>query len=158
MSDNDVVVRWYTRARKFPQLIGRTPDGTRLWGGPYTITQVVIAGALLAVGWQTTAVWARFGFTGNVVFAGAVFAVVIWSVGKIPVGSRNPLSVAAGVCRALLAPQTGRTRGAVVRIRRPHRVHHHLALALQSPPVEAAPHVPARLSATRLALAAKGHR
>ena len=28
------VVRWYTRARKFPQLIGRTPDGAKTVGRP----------------------------------------------------------------------------------------------------------------------------
>jgi len=32
--DHHEVVKWYTRARRFPQLIGKTPDGARLWGGP----------------------------------------------------------------------------------------------------------------------------
>ena len=43
-----MALKWYTRARKFPQLIGRTPDGTRIPGGPYTYTQVA-AGVVTAV-------------------------------------------------------------------------------------------------------------
>ena len=33
------VVKNYTRARKFPQLLGMTPDGKKLPGGPYSYTQ-----------------------------------------------------------------------------------------------------------------------
>ena len=28
------VVKWYTRARRFPQLIGKTPDGARIGAVP----------------------------------------------------------------------------------------------------------------------------
>ena len=46
------VIRNFTAARKFPQLIGKTPDGKRIAGGPYTLTQgivlaIVLIGALL---------------------------------------------------------------------------------------------------------------
>ena len=59
------IVKWYTRARKFPQLIGKTPDGAKLWGGPYTYTQVVGASVVLVVGLKTISLWGSFGLVGN---------------------------------------------------------------------------------------------
>src|SRR5450759_686655 len=53
------VVKYYTRARKFPQLIGRTPDGAKIWGGPYTFTQAISAGVVLFVGVNTMGLWAH---------------------------------------------------------------------------------------------------
>ena len=52
-------MKWYTRARKFPQLIGRTPDGTRIPGGPYTYLQVAAGVGMAAVLAATTGLWAR---------------------------------------------------------------------------------------------------
>ena len=37
------VARFYTRSRKFPRLIGRLHDGTKIPGGPYTVTQAIVA-------------------------------------------------------------------------------------------------------------------
>lgn len=128
------VVKWYTRARKFPQLIGRTPDGARIWGGPYTITQAVGAGGVLFVGLNTMGLWAGFGFVGNlVVLLGVAYGVVI-ILGRIPVGSRNPISVMAGAVRASGAPQYGRIGGKQIRLRRPHRLRHQVLVCLDVPP------------------------
>lgn len=126
MSDKPTpdVVRWYTRARRFPQLIGRTPDGARLWGGPYTITQAVGAGVTLVVGLNTMWLWAGFGFVGNLLVLGVVTYGVVFALGRIPVGSRSPLSVLTGVYKAIAAPSHGRLAGRPVRIRRPHRLQH----------------------------------
>ena len=63
--DQHEVVKWYTRARRFPQLIGKTPDGARLWGGPYTYTQVIVAAVVIVVGIQTAGLWGQFGLIGN---------------------------------------------------------------------------------------------
>lgn len=124
------VVKWYTRARKFPQLIGKTPDGTRIWGGPYTVTQAVAAGGLAFVLYNTMGLWGQFGFLGNLfVFITAV-VVVVKVLGQIPLGSRNPLLMAAGLSRAFTAPTTGRLGGRPVRIKPPHRVQHNVVVAL----------------------------
>ena len=134
------VVRWYTRARRFPQLIGRTPDGARIPGGPYTITQVATAGVMIFLALKTTSLWAHYGLIANgLLLAGVVYGVV-FLLGKIPVGSRNPLAIAAGAWRALSAPSTGRLAGRPVRLRRPHRVQHRLTVFIPAAaPTAAAP-------------------
>jgi len=115
------VVKWYTRARRFPQLIGKTPDGATIWGGPYTYTQVIAGVAVIIVGSKTTWLWGHFGLIGNaLILLGVTYGLVLL-LGRVPVGSRNPLSVGAGVLRAMTAPTLGTRGGSPVRVRRPHR-------------------------------------
>lgn len=126
------VVKWFTRARRFPQLIGRTPDGARLWGGPYTVTQVVGAGVALFLGTQTMGLWAHYGLLGNAgLLLGVTYGLVL-ALGRIPVGSRNPLSVTAGIGRALSASTTGTLAGRPVKLARPYQVRHRIVV-LQPP-------------------------
>lgn len=145
MSDDNApdAVRWFTRARRFPQLIGRLPDGTKIPGGPYTVTQSLSAAGLLIVGLNTTGIWARFGLLGNTLVLACVTASLVWLLGRIPVGARSPLSVATGLVHAVRAPSTGRMGGRAVRIRRPHRLRHTVVVALTHPdastPAPAAP-------------------
>lgn len=113
------VVRWYTRARRFPQLIGRTPDGTKLIGGPYTVTQVVGAGAVFVIGLKTTWLWAHGSLITNAFILIAVTVATLFGLGQIPVGTRNPVAVVIGAFRALAAPRTGHLAGQTVRIHRP---------------------------------------
>ena len=41
--DDDLIVgKFFTRAMKIPLMVGRLIDGTRLWGGPYTVPQIVV--------------------------------------------------------------------------------------------------------------------
>lgn len=122
------IVKWYTRARKFPQLIGRTPDGAKLWGGPYTITQAVGAGVVLFIGINTMSLWAQFGFIGNIVALLVVAYGIVFGLGRIPVGSRNPVAVVTGAYRAVAAPKLGRLGGRPVRLRRPHRLRHQVLI------------------------------
>ena len=124
------VVKWYTRARKFPQLIGRTPDGAKIWGGPYTFTQAVGAGVTLFVGVNTMGLWANHGLIGNaMILLGVAYGIVLL-LGRIPVGSRSPIAVLAGCVRAVNLPGTGRLAGRAVRIRRPHVVRHRINVLL----------------------------
>lgn len=134
-TDDLDVVKWYTRARKFPQLIGKTPDGTKIWGGPYTVTQLVGGGTVAFVGLRTMWLWADFGLVGNFLILGLVAYGTVLLLGRIPVGSRNPLAVAAGTYRAVAAPGTGRLGGRPVRIRRPHTLRHRVVLAVCDLPV-----------------------
>ncbi len=101
------VVKWYTRARRFPQLIGKTPDGATIWGGPYTYTQVIVGVGVIVVGSKTTWLWGHFGLIGNaLILLGGAYGLVLL-LGRLPLGSRNPLSVSAGAVRAMSAPAHG---------------------------------------------------
>jgi hypothetical protein len=138
--DDDVVevVKWYTNARKFPQLIGKTPDGARIWGGPYTFTQVGVGVGVVVVATQTSWLWGHFGLVGNIAIVGAVLVVAVWAAGQLPIGSRNPLSIGAGVLRAVSAPNQGHLAGAGFRLRRPRRIRSHTVITatadIPSPP------------------------
>lgn len=115
------VVKWYTRARRFPQLIGRTSDGTKLPGGPYTYTQVGLGVGVLLVGQKTARLWAHFGTATNVVVLVGITAAVVFLAGRLPIGGRNPLSLASGAVQAFTAPRHGRYRGVPVRAGKPQR-------------------------------------
>lgn len=129
MSDNAAErVKWYTLARKFPQLIGRTPDGTRIPGGPYTVTQAIGGMIVLAVGYYSMGLWANFGTMGNYVVLILATGGTIFGLGKVPLGARSPVSIAAGVVKAAGAPRTGRLRGKAVRIRAPHQLRHRIVV------------------------------
>ena len=96
-----MALKWYTRARKFPQLIGRTPDGTRIPGGPYTYTQVAAGVGTAIVMAQTTWLWAHGSLLLNAtIYIGAVIGAVI-ATGKLPPGMRNPLVLATGALNLL---------------------------------------------------------
>jgi hypothetical protein len=121
-------VKWYTLARRFPQLIGRTPDGARIPGGPYTVTQAVGGVVVLAAGYYSMGLWAGFGTFGNYAALILVTGATIIGLGKIPLGARNPVSIALGAARAASAPRAGRLRGKAVRIRAPHQVRHRIVV------------------------------
>lgn len=88
--------RWYTAARRISQLIGRTPGGSKIWGGPYTILQVVVFAVTLFILWNTTGLWARFGFIPNIAVGGGVLFGLVWLAGRLPYGMRNPLVILGG--------------------------------------------------------------
>lgn len=127
------VVRWYTRARRFPQLIGKTATGGMIWGGPYTYTQVGVGVGVFVIGLQTTSLWGRFGLIGNTGLLAVVAYGLVVVVGRLPIGSRNPLSVGAGALRALGAPTYGTLGGRKVQLRRPHRVVSRLVITHDAP-------------------------
>lgn len=117
--------KWFTSARKFPQLIGRTPDGTQLPGGPYTITQLVVGGVVVLLLWNTTGVWARFGLAGNIVIGPALAIGAVFAAGKIPFEMRSPVVVVTGWLNALSRSTSG---SSPVRLRAPHRSFGHSVL------------------------------
>ncbi len=138
MGDQPMVerVKWFTLARKFPQLIGRTPDGARIPGGPYTITQAVGGLIVLVVGYYSMGLWANFGVLGNYTLLLVLTGAVIFGLGRIPLGARNPAAIGMGAFRAVAAPQRGRLRGRPVRIRRPRQLTQRVVIctALTPPP------------------------
>lgn len=139
-TDAPEIVKWYTRARRFPQLIGKTPDGATIWGGPYTYTQVIAGVLFIVVGSKTTWLWGHFGLIGNtLLLLGAAYGLVVL-LGRLPIGSRNPLSVTNGMVRALSSPAAGHLGGRPLRTRRPHRVRSRVVVSPTPPSARTAPH------------------
>lgn len=129
------VVKWYTRARKFPTLIGKTPDGTRLPGGPYTITQVLVGAALAVLLASPPWWWTRFfdPMTNVAIFVLVVGGGVFFS-GRLPIGLRNPLTWGSGVFRSLTQPPGGSIAGKPVRLRAAHTSGGHAVMVLGTEP------------------------
>ncbi len=143
-------VKWFTLARKFPQLIGRTPDGARIPGGPYTITQALGGLVVLVVGYYSMGLWANFGVLGNYVVLLSLTGAVVFGLGRIPLGSRNPAAIGMGAFRALSAPPRGRVRGRAVRIRRPRKLSQRVVICTAitpRPPVSTPAAAPATAAA-----------
>lgn len=127
------VVKWFTAARRFPQLIGKTPDGHILWGGPYTISQVVGGVGVLVGGLRTTSMWGHFGVLGNSALLFVVVFAIVYGLGRLPLGGRSPLTMATHVGRMFIASTSGYYRGRPIAVRRPHRVISRIRI--QSPPM-----------------------
>ncbi|WP_158692943.1 hypothetical protein [Streptomyces roseochromogenus] len=106
-----LVGRCYTKARRHPLVIGRWPGGGVLWGGPYSVPQlIVMVGSFVAL-ILFRPVWAHFGVVLNVMFAFAVPYALGWTVRRLTVDGRNPLAAAASVLALLTAPSAGRLGG-----------------------------------------------
>lgn len=136
MADGDdeyEVVKWYTHARRFPQLIGKTADGWKIPGGPYTVTQALGAGIYGFGAWKTEFIWAHFGGGTDLFFFLLFGFLLVWGLGRIPIGSRNPLSLGIGAGRALFAPSWGRVIGKPLRLPRSDRIRHQVLITLDPP-------------------------
>lgn len=126
MADNDNkpvdTVRMYTRARKFPLLIGRFPDGKQVPGGPYTLPQLVGGVVALAALWFLRPIWAHFGAIMNLALAALITAGVVWGLGRLPQTGRSPWSRLGGLGKAASRSPKARVNGRTITIRRPHTV------------------------------------
>src|SRR5699024_4825361 len=103
-----MVGRFYASARKFKRRIGALPDGTKIWGGPYTYTQVGVMGMMAAFGWLTKGIW---GFSSTLT-QGVVVLVVAYGAGliagKAPQGKRSLLSLISSALTLARHPGVGR--------------------------------------------------
>ncbi|WP_209326327.1 hypothetical protein [Brevibacterium renqingii] len=123
------VAKFFSQARRIPMLIGKMPDGSKIWGGPYTVYQLialVIAGAGLYLFhgmWSTGAILADL-------LVGAVIAIsAALLAGQIPLDARNPTALVSSFVNALQSPRTGTYHGKAPRLRRPHRAN--VAISVQ---------------------------
>lgn len=116
------MVRYFTRGLRFPRLIGKTPDGTKLWGGPYTTLQAVGGLTTLVLAFITRGLWTSGDFFTTYLVIFGVTAAVIYGLKYVKTGSRNPLIMVQGLVSVLLQPQLGRLNGQPVRLRRPRRI------------------------------------
>lgn len=137
--------KWFTGARRFPQLIGRTPNGSKLPGGPYTITQMGVAVVMLWLLWNSTWLWARFGLIGNLVAGLGLLVGSVYAAGRLPFGMRNPLVVGSGW---LLAVERLISDPAPVRLRRPHCARGQVLMICDAPPLEVTPDADPMLDAS----------
>ncbi|MBB1033316.1 hypothetical protein G6031_02795 [Dietzia sp. CQ4] len=117
------IAKVYTATRRFPQLIGRTSDGSRIWGGPYTYTQIFGGGAALFVLWKSMALWSIGGGLMDWAVVLTLTAGVVVGLGKLPLGGRNPLSMLQGVGNAVAATAPREVGGVTIRPRKPQAVY-----------------------------------
>jgi hypothetical protein len=122
MASAKEVVRFYTISRKFPRMIGRLHDGTKLWGGPYTTTQFAVMGLVGAAAFSTKSVWG----TGMGIVDVILTVVIAWLVGflagMLPIGARNPLILGIGLMNRVASSSAGKWDGDRRPSVRPHVV------------------------------------
>lgn len=114
--EEQLVGRCFTKARRHPLVVGQW-EGHRLWGGPYTIPQVVVMVVLFAVMLVTHPLWGRFGMADAVFLLGVPFG-VSFAVRQLQVDGRNPLAALGGVLGLAATPRGGRLGGRPMKARR----------------------------------------
>lgn len=146
--------KFYTKARRIPMLVGKLPSGGRIWGGPYTITQVG-AGAVVAFAlWKTAPLWAQLGGFMNIVVAVGVVVGVVWATGKLPSSGRNPIAFVMDAMNLTSSP--GRLVGGQVALPKPRLMTHRVMVVLPpSPTVAVRPARPAEQAAGQVQQAAR---
>lgn len=119
--DDDLIVgKFFTRAMKIPLMVGRLIDGTRLWGGPYTVPQIVAGFIALLVLWQAFA-WF---FSTGLIFTDAILVIfgawgVAFLVGRLPDSRRNLFNLMTSMASATATSKTGFYRGSPFKIQQP---------------------------------------
>ncbi|WP_328898563.1 hypothetical protein OHR86_00090 [Streptomyces sp. NBC_00441] len=92
-------------------MIGRWPGGRgRIWGGPYTVPQMVVLAGSLTLLLLTRAVWAHFGLLNYVLALGLPYGLSLL-VRHVQVDGRSPLAVAGSSLGLLTRPSGGRLGG-----------------------------------------------
>lgn len=119
--DDDLIVgKFFTRAMKIPLMVGRLIDGTRLWGGPYTVPQIVAGFIALLVLWQAFAWFFSTGF----ILTDAILVIfgawgVAFLVGRLPDSRRNLFNLMTSMASATATSKTGFYRGSPFKIQQP---------------------------------------
>lgn len=117
------VGRFYTQIRRFKKKLGKFHDGTRIPGGPYSMTQGLVALVFLFGLLWTHPLWTRGQILSDLLMGALIVWGAAWLSGKLPVTKRNPLTVAVDAFSATVAPLTGKYQGIDVKIRPPHRAY-----------------------------------
>ena len=101
---NEEIARFYTRSRRFPKMIGRMTDGSRIPGGPYTLTQVGFGGVALMGLLMTRTLWSTGATLLDLAITVGVAWGVTWLVGFIPMTRRNLVLAFVGAVAAPAQP------------------------------------------------------
>ena len=140
MSDDVEVIRWYTKARKFPKFVGKLGlSGNPLPGGPYPVATVVGSVLTFLLGSLTMGIWGMGSVITNTGMLLGVSAGVGFGAGKLAVGGRNPLVVVNGMYRAVAASRVGELAGRPAHTPKPQRVAKSRVNVLVSAGTTAAP-------------------
>lgn len=129
------IARFYTRSRRFPKMIGRMTDGSRIPGGPYTLTQVGFGGVALMLLLMTRTMWSTGVTLLDLAITAGVAWGVTWVVGMLPMTRRNLVLAFVDAAAAMLKPHGGRYQERPIRINRPHQA---IGGTLMPAPVSAA--------------------
>lgn len=103
--------KFYTSARKIPQLIGVTPTGEKIPGGPYTVTQFALGILVLVLGFMTRPIWGSGDIFSEILILLFVTVGVIYGAGKMPRTRRSPLNLMNCAMSLFTRPATGKYRG-----------------------------------------------
>lgn len=101
---------FHTASRKFKQLIGVLPDGSAIWGGPYTIPQFLSGLGFGILAFATRQLWSVNFIVDLVVIVGGAFGVAV-GLGKLPSPRRSVAGMIQSFFDLLLRPKEGRYRG-----------------------------------------------
>ncbi len=102
--------RFYTAARKFQQLIGVTPAGETIPGGPYTVTQFIVGIVILVLGFLTRPLWSQGALT-DVLFIAVAAVGATYAVGRMPRSRRSIINLINCWITLMTRPRTGTYRG-----------------------------------------------
>ncbi|MCX4554224.1 hypothetical protein [Streptomyces sp. NBC_01500] len=108
MSTSVRVARFYTSARRHPWVLGKVAD-FRLWLGPYTPAQIVVAAVGAVVLTKSARWWTQLGPLAPLPLI--VWGLTIWVVRRPKIAGRAPLWAAAGWLMLLTQPRAGRIGG-----------------------------------------------
>ncbi|MCF3143649.1 hypothetical protein [Streptomyces platensis] len=112
-----MIGRCFTKASRHTLVVGHWPGGGRIWGGPYTVPQIIVAASAFAAAFLTRGLWAHHGLVDVVPLVGVPYALAVL-VGRIHIDGRNPLSVAVSALGLAASGSAGRMDGRPVRQRR----------------------------------------
>ncbi|MGP9587202.1 hypothetical protein ACT3TB_16255 [Micrococcaceae sp. AOP34-BR2-30] len=102
-----MIGRFYTSARRFKQVLGSLPDGTKIPGGPYTYAQVGVMIAVLILGWLTRGVWGSGSAVGDLLLIIVIAVGAGFIIAKMPPSRRSPLRVLGSIIALLAHPGPG---------------------------------------------------
>ncbi|MFE6153666.1 hypothetical protein [Streptomyces sp. NPDC057889] len=116
-NEEDLVGRCYTKARRHPSMIGQW-EGRRLWGGPYSVPQmvtglVVFATLILALV-TVPSLWARFGLFNLVALVLLPYLSTLL-IRRLHVDGRHPLAAMASTAGLVAGGQRPRLGGRQLR-------------------------------------------
>ena len=89
--------RFYSSIRRIPTTLHRLPDGTRIWGGPYTLVQGAGAAAVLALLWSFRGVWGTQTLIVDVVISLGWAAAAVWALRYAPDNIHELIMLFTGV-------------------------------------------------------------
>lgn len=131
------IVRFYTRARKVPTLIGKLPDGSPIPFGPYTGLQLIASVGTLIVLFKTRELWGFAGGLVDLLLAVAIAFAVGKIAGRFESGFHNPVVLATGAMASLTQPRHGTSGGRPVRMPRTVRATGRIVVQARATPLTA---------------------